>query len=118
MTCIEKLRELHPDWDDNELQYYVDNCCVTREYIMTRPVYCGSHGWEESENWTCEKCWNREVYEDESHNKHDTRLYLTGETMRRLSRLTKRTGYSRADIVAAALLLYEEGMDAVEAKTD
>lgn len=22
MTCIEKLRELHPDWDDEKVEYY------------------------------------------------------------------------------------------------
>lgn len=114
MTCIDKLKELHPDWDDGEIRYYVENHCVTSEYIMPRDIHCGAHGWEESEDCTCEKCWNREIYEDERCNKHDTKVYLTGEDMRRLGRLVKRTGYSRDKVVSAALLLYEDGLNAVD----
>ena len=114
MTCIEKLRQLHPDWDDDEVQYYVDNCCVSSEYIMPRRIGCGVHGWAEPDDDDCEKCWKREIFEDEKGNKYKAGLYLTGEDMRRLARLAERTGKDRDAVVTAALKLYEDGLDAVD----
>lgn len=115
MTCIDKLRELHPEWTEEEITKYVDRRCVTSEYIIPRPVYCGAHGWEDSDNIDCVTCWNQEIYENEQHNRYDTNVRLTGEDMRRLDRIVKRVGYSRDKVVAAALLLYEDGLNAIEA---
>lgn len=119
MTCIEKLRELHPDWDDEKVRYHVEHCCVEGSasgYIMPRPLYCGAHGWEDSDDIDCEKCWNREV--DEKHNRHATTLLLTGEDRRRMDRLKIRIGKTREEVVAAALKLYEDALDAVEKSQD
>ena len=114
MTCIEKLRELHPDWDDEKVEYYIGHSCPVREYIRRRPLSCGAYGWEDT-NYDCEVCWDREVYENEDHNRHDIGLFLAGEDIRRLDSLTKRTGYSRDKAIQAALKIYEDALDTVEA---
>jgi len=107
MTCIEKLRELHPDWDDEKIEYYKENICPAALYIKPK---CGD--WWVSED--CKVYWDTEVPEDESTNIHETgRFRLTGEDMRRLDRLAERTGYSREKVVSAALKIYEDGLDAV-----
>lgn len=114
MTCIDKLRELHPEWTEEQITKYVDRGCVTSEYIMRRPVYCGAHSWEDSDNIDCITCWNQEIYENEQHNWYDANVRLTGEDMRRMKRIAERTGYSRDKVVAAALKLYEDGLNAIE----
>ncbi len=111
MTCIEKLRELHPDWDDEKVRHYIDCHCPMSEYIHRRPVGCGAHGWEDSDDDDCEKCWNREVYEDESCNKHAFEIYLTGEDGRRLKKLADRPGYSYSKVVSVALRLLEDELN-------
>ena len=113
MTCIEKLRELHPDWDDEKVEYYVGHRCPMREYIHQRPINCGAHGWEDSDDIDCEKCWNREVYEDETYNKHHLSQWMTGEDMRRLRKLEERLGCSVGTLIAAALKTYEDGLNAI-----
>ena len=114
MTCIEKLRELHPDWDDEEVEYYINRWCPSKDYILHKPLNCGAHGWEDSDDDDCEKCWNREVYENEKHNRHNVGLFLTGEDLRRLDRIGKRLRKERDEVVGAALKMYEDGLDAVE----
>lgn len=112
MTCIEKLRELHPDWNDEKVGQYIDNMCPENEFIMISPEWCGAYGWEKSEKHTCEKCWNREVL-DEDHNRHEMKVYLTGEESRRLRRLEERLGCSVGGLIAAALKTYEDGLNAI-----
>ena len=114
MTCIEKLRELHPDWDDENVEYYIKRWCPSKDYILHKPLNCGAHGWEDSDDWTCEECWSREIYENEDHNRHDVGLFLNGEDVRRLDSLADRTGYSRDKVIQAALKIYEDGLNAVE----
>lgn len=110
MNCIEKLRELHPDWDEERIQEHIDNCCPRGSlsgYIMADPEWCGVG--------RCDMCWNREIFEDENHNRHECDFSLTGVDMRRLDRLAEKTGYSRAAIVSAALELYEAELGIIEA---
>lgn len=114
MTCIEKLRELHPEWSEERVQEHIDNCCPRGSlsgYIMADPEWCGAYGWEKSEPLTCERCWNREVFEDENRNRHECDFSLTGADMRRLDRLAEKTGYSRMSIVSEALELYEAELE-------
>lgn len=111
MTCIEKLRELHPDWDDEKVEYYIRHSCPVREYIRRRPLSCGAHGWEDSDAVDCEECWNREIHPDESLNKHQLSVWLTGEDMRRAKHIADRLGISCDKVVAAALKLFEEELD-------
>lgn len=61
MTCIEKLRELHPDWDDDEVQYYVDNCCVVGIGLRGITTDCAECAWEDWPHEICEKCWKMEA---------------------------------------------------------
>lgn len=111
MTCIEKLRELHPDWDDEKVRYYIEKHCPTSEYILPRPLSCSAHGWEDPNEIDCEKCWNREVDDDRVWFEICERL--TGEDIRRLDMLAERTGYFRNKVIQAALKIYEDGLDAV-----
>lgn len=110
MTCIEKLRELHLDWDDEKVEYYVRKHCVAGPvcgYIMSKPDYCSPIGWPY--DVYCERCWNREV--DDKCNWFEIRESLTGEDMRRLDSLAKRTRYSNSKVIQTALKIYEEELD-------
>lgn len=107
MTCIEKLRELHPDWDDEKVRYYVEHRCPVSEYILPRPIGCGAYGWEDSDDEDCEKCWNRKVFDDESMNRHGAKFYLTGEDLRRLRKIEERLGWTNEEAVAEGLRLLE-----------
>ena len=109
MTCIEKLRELHPDWDDEEIEYYVEKRCVAKELIMPRPSYCGAYIWEKSDKAVCERCWNREIPEIMDDFKHETLFYLTGEELRLLNKLTKYLDCTREEAVVEGLRLLEIG---------
>lgn len=114
MTCIDKLRELYPDWDEEKVRYHVDHNCPHAEYILPRPLGCGAHGWEDSDDDDCEKCWNRDIPEIVDDFRHESLLYLTSEDMRRLGRLAKRTGYSRDNVASVALKMYEDSLDVVD----
>ena len=107
MTCIEKLRELHPDWDDEEVEYYINRWCPSKDYILHKPLSCAAHGWEDSDDNDCDKCWNREVYENEKHNRHNANLFLTGEDMRLLEKLAKYLGCTFEEVVSKGLRLLE-----------
>lgn len=117
MTCIEKLRELHPEWDEEKIEYFKENICPSSYmsgYIIPKSPVCDAYGWEDASYDQCKTCWNRDIYEDENRNRHETELWLTGEDMRRLDRLAARVGVSREKVVQAALKIYEEGLNAVE----
>ena len=107
MTCIEKLRELHPDWDDEKIWYYTTVRCVAKECIMPRPSYCDPYVWEKTSKADCEKCWSREIPELVDNFRHETLLYLTGEDKRLLNKLTSYLECSPEEVVSQALELLE-----------
>ena len=111
MTCIDKLRELHPDWNEEKVRYHIDNNCPHAEFILPRPLNCGAHGWEDSDDDDCEKCWNRDIPDLVDNFRHELLLYLTSEDMRRIKKLAERTGYSRDKIVADGLMALERELD-------
>ena len=55
MNCKEKFLKEHPGFADN-----IDLYCPSDFNYMSDPEYCSQIGWEE---FTCEKCWNRELKE-------------------------------------------------------
>lgn len=114
MTCIEKLREIHPEWTEEEISEHIKRRCPIHSYIAHRPIYCGAYIWESSDKQTCRRCWDREMY-PEHMNRYATNFSLTGEDMRRLDRLAKRVGKSTDEVLYAALKLYEDGLDAIDA---
>lgn len=54
MTCIEKLRELHPEYGEAESVVACD--CPSCYGIMLDPVECA-----DDLAYTCKQCWEREV---------------------------------------------------------
>ena len=114
MTCIDKLREIHPEWTEEEITEYTKHRCPITQHIMHRPIFCGGYIWEKSDKHTCERCWERELY-PENMNMYSTNFRLTGEDMRRLDRLSKRVNKSTDEVIYAALKIYEDGLDAVDA---
>ena len=109
MTCIEKLREIHPEWTEAQVTDYVKRGCPTRLYIMHKPIYCG---WETSESQYCKMCWDRNVTA-ESQNIYNAEFCLTGEDMRRVRQLAKRVDKTTDEVLYAALNLYEYYLDAL-----
>lgn len=65
MTCKEKLKELHPDWDKDELDRAVGEECPVDNMDIWIPRDEDGHFWC-SQN-RCEECWDRE-FPDEEHN--------------------------------------------------
>ena len=115
MTCIEKLREIYPEWGETRIRVYTERHCPHSLYIKDRPIHCGAHGWEDSDDEDCEKCWQREIDEEEKYNLYKPGVFLTGEDMRRIGRLVDRVGHPGNEVISAALKLYEDGLNAVEA---
>lgn len=54
MTCIEKLREIHPEWTDKKIKSFVEEECPDIEQIACMPEWCDPFV-------NCEQCWEREV---------------------------------------------------------
>jgi hypothetical protein len=78
---------------------------------MGRPIHCGAHGWEDSDDEDCKKCWQREIDEEEKYNLYKPGVFLTGEDMRRIGRLVDRVGHSGNEVISAALKLYEDYLE-------
>ena len=82
MTCIEKLRELHPDWDDEKVEYYVEERKfyhpeIWRAHYIARPF--------------------------------PTRVEFDCDEEKMLSEIARYTGYSRDFIAREAVrYMYEE----------
>ena len=51
MTCIEKLRELHPEWDEEHVLRKIKYSCPSEFDIAADPKLCGM----------CDDCWEREA---------------------------------------------------------
>lgn len=58
MTCREKLKIIHPTWDENSIKDAFAWDCPSDYDILKEPKYCMNGGISE-----CEKCWDREVGE-------------------------------------------------------
>jgi hypothetical protein len=54
MTCLEKLKQMHPELDDEGIKGLVEEQCPDNFGIMGRPDHCDPYV-------TCDKCWNREI---------------------------------------------------------
>ena len=102
MTCIEKLKELYPDeeWTDERIRDFIGSDCPEDHYIMKEPSWC-------LKTHDCEKCWNREVVNEDAPLWKET-VYFRAEDIRRLEQLEKRIDKPRADVIAAALKWYDE----------
>lgn len=54
MTCLEKLKQMHPELDDEGIKDLVEEQCPDNFGIMGMPDHCDPYV-------TCDKCWNREI---------------------------------------------------------
>jgi hypothetical protein len=54
MTCLEKLKQMHPELDDEGIKGIVEEDCPQNFGIMSMPDHCDPYV-------TCDKCWNREI---------------------------------------------------------
>jgi hypothetical protein len=54
MTCLEKLKQMRPELDDDGIKGYVEEHCPDNFGIMGTPDHCDPYV-------TCDKCWNREI---------------------------------------------------------
>ena len=90
MTCIEKLRELHPEWSDWEFACAVANTCPPYNDIeMDEPKNCSDGN---DADTICRACWEREYEEPiptgfEYATEDGRRVYVTVEE-RRVNRFT------------------------------
>ena len=107
MTCIEKLKAEFPDWSEEDIECEIHEACPADKYIAPDPAWC-------LKKMDCRKCWEREVPASESDNHYKFEGQLTGETMRRLERLRDKLEKDPEDVIEAALLLYEDALDAVD----
>lgn len=112
MTCIEKLRELHPDWDDEKVGQYIDIHCSVQVDPMDRIV---ERWWRATER---ERKFDAEV-EDKFNRKYErrllgrwnwpTRVEFDCDEEKMLSEISRYTGYSRDFIAREAVrYMYEE----------
>lgn len=110
MTCAEKYKELYPGMVDCLINGAFPPGCPHDFYIARRVKGCEKF-------FTCETCWNRKVPEEQN-NCYMLGVELTGETMRRLGRLRYRLEKGSEDVIEAALLLYEDALNAVEKSSE
>jgi hypothetical protein len=54
MTCVEKLKQDHPGWTDEDISVFLEDNCPNCANIMDAPDYCNPYV-------TCGQCWNREI---------------------------------------------------------
>ena len=102
MTCIDRLKELHPDWDEERINQYTIDRCPHDQYIAKEASFC-------SKTMNCELCWNRDVsHIDEDALWWKADLFLKTEDARRLDKLVDNIGKSEGDIIGLALEFYEK----------
>lgn len=63
MTCIERLRELHPDFTNEDIDNYVFDCCPETDGIADDPEWCCLNNVNLD---VCRACWDREVPEEKA----------------------------------------------------
>ena len=61
MTCKEKLIADHPDWDEKQLEYVLNEECPDARYDV-RPI-TDEYGNSMCGDVNCVRCWNQEVPE-------------------------------------------------------
>lgn len=54
MTCLEKLKQMHPDWTDEAIGACVADHCPEEFGLMPDPDLCDPYV-------ICDECWNREI---------------------------------------------------------
>ena len=106
MTCTDKLKELNPSWDDEDVEYHIHEYCPAETYVAPDAIFC-------TKTFDCKKCWEREA-PDENENLYRFEGRLTGESMRRLIWLRDRLDKDPEDVIQAALLLYEDALKAID----
>ena len=62
MTCKEKLKEMHPDWDENVINGQTMSYCPFELGINYPPKQACSHT-------TCKHCWNHEIPKEKGETK-------------------------------------------------
>lgn len=62
MTCIEKLKELYPEYGEEDIKYYMLESCPGAFMEVTSPPYCDFRSYS-----NCERCWNEEYKEPIPH---------------------------------------------------
>lgn len=67
MTCIEKLRELHPEWDEDWIRETVHCQCPSTFDLNSDPEQCPKKTKRSTIGESCPECWNREVVVDIPH---------------------------------------------------
>jgi hypothetical protein len=65
MTCREKLRELHPDWDKQQLDFALANFCPDLEGNIDIELPRDEDGSLWCAQDKCEQCWDREITDTE-----------------------------------------------------
>ena len=69
MTCREKLKIEHPDWDEYEIEYFLRDDCPSMYGYLPDP---------NCQDISCHKCWDREIPETE--NKEEVKEMKTKTT--------------------------------------
>lgn len=59
MTCLEKLKSEHPDWDEQTVHEYTLRNCPSYLRLLPDPGWCTYTLFFN----TCTSCWNREMEE-------------------------------------------------------
>ena len=60
MTCYEKLKSEHPDWDEKTLYEYTLRMCPSYLDWLEDPKDC----YNGIADYQCSECWNREMEEN------------------------------------------------------
>lgn len=58
MTCLEKLKQDHPNWTDDDIAQIADISCPNDDWGMAVPDPVNCAGGDCGE---CAECWNREI---------------------------------------------------------
>ncbi len=67
MTCLDKLRELHPEWDDETIGLCVKNRCPELYMEIETPSFCPARGDLGRVDLVCGTCWVRDYIEPVPH---------------------------------------------------
>lgn len=103
MTCVERLRELYPDWDEDKISCAVGYWCPSDFNILCDPAYCRI-GMDNP--LACEACWAREA--NSGATLYERTIYLTASDLHRLNQLVLSSNKRVSDIISEALKLYED----------
>ena len=102
VTCLEKLKELNPNWDESKLNKYTKDCCPHHMYIAHDPIWC-------MKTYDCKKCWDRTLKNYEHCNEYEFSVKLDGADMRRLKRLCDGSRPANS-VISSALYFLEQSL--------